>query len=230
MALDAPCSEPYFNGVWNARLPNDCERRVDEILEPFKSSGTPVTWYVTPTSTPLSLGSMLLKHGLHFDGEDPGMALILSQLPDMQIPQGLSIELVENRAMLLEWIRAFSSVFSLPKDREEEMMTFHEAAGFSWDAKVLSFNGIVDGKVVGTSVVAFAPGAVALFGITVLDKYRGKGIGAAMPSLHYIWQGKEDTSWLFWPLRKWDFRFTRNSASRNTARLEITSENFEFTL
>ncbi|MFI5422311.1 MAG: hypothetical protein ACHQ1H_15215, partial [Nitrososphaerales archaeon] len=63
LMLHVPIS--YINGIWNTQLPegSSCENRVEEILEPFKSSETPVTWYVTPCFTPSNLGSMLEKHG-----------------------------------------------------------------------------------------------------------------------------------------------------------------------
>jgi hypothetical protein len=170
----------YINGIWNSKLPADCEKRIEEILAPFKSSKTPVTCYVTPYCSPSNLGSMLEKHGLPYEGEDPGMAATLSELPDMRMPEGLIIKRVENRAMLEQWSETFSIVFKIRKENMDKTMIFQEGGGYSPEAKVQRFIGIVDSKVVGTLVIAYPPGAAVLFGITVLDEYRSKGIGRAM--------------------------------------------------
>jgi ribosomal protein S18 acetylase RimI-like enzyme len=175
----------FVNGIWNTRLPEgaSCDDRVEELLEPFKSSKTPVNWYVTPSCTPPNLGSILEKHGLHYEGEDPGMALPLSELPNMETPKGLTIKLVENKALLEQWVRAFSLVFNVPKHRQGELMIHQEPLGYSPEGKTRRFIGILNSEVIATSIVVFAPGAAVLFGVSVLGEHRGKGIGAAM-TLH----------------------------------------------
>jgi ribosomal protein S18 acetylase RimI-like enzyme len=176
---------PYLNGIWNTKLPEQpaCENRIEEILEPFKSSRTPVTWYVSPSCTPGNLGSLLEKHGLRFEGEYPGMALSLADLEQIKPASGLTIRRVENRTMMEQWIQVFSTVFNVPKDLQEKSMIYTEAVGFSPDAKSQRFIGLVDSRVVATSIISYPPGAVVLAGMTVLDEFRGRGIGAAM-ALH----------------------------------------------
>jgi hypothetical protein len=77
-----------LNGVFNSKLPYDspsCLNRIEEIIAPFKSARVPFTWYITPSCTPSNLGSLLEKQGLRYEGEDPAMALDLSELPEMSL-------------------------------------------------------------------------------------------------------------------------------------------------
>jgi len=172
-----------LNGVFNSKLPYDslsCLNRIEEIMEPFKSARVPFTWYITPSCRPSNLGSLLEKEGLTYRGEDPALALDLLELPALAIPEGLTIKLVENSEMLEQWSGAFSKVYNIPKEKMKVSRPFHEAGGYTSDAKVQHFVGILGSEVVSTCRVAYSGNIVTLSGMAVLENHRRKGIGASM--------------------------------------------------
>jgi len=172
-----------LNGVFNSKLPNDsssCQNRIEQISAPFRSARVPFTWFVTPSCTPSNLGACLEKQGFRYDGEDPGMALDLSELIDMPVPEGLIIKRVENEEMLEQWSDAFAKVYHIRGEMMKISRTFHEACGYAANAKVQHFIGILDSEIVATSRLTFVRDTVYLSGLAVLENHRQKGIGAAM--------------------------------------------------
>jgi ribosomal protein S18 acetylase RimI-like enzyme len=172
-----------LNGVFNARLPHDaasCVARIEQMSTIYRIAQVPFTWHVTPSCTPSNLGELLETQGFHYDGEAPAMALELSKLPELHTPVGLSIKLVNTKEMLERWTECFADVYKIPREKMKISFPFHAAAGFAPDSIVQHFLGILNSEVVSISRVAYARDSLVLSGIAVLDKYRRKGMGAAV--------------------------------------------------
>ena len=182
----------FANGVWRARLGTnfDIDARIDQILEPFRSYKVSLTWYVTPLSTPSNLGDLLVSHGLRFEGEQPGMVIGTGEIPELSLPRGLTIQRVKNKLMFGQWMKVFSKVFDVPAEASIKISQYIDLTGFGEDANKQYYNGALGDRIVGTSVVSFTSKSVVIAGISVLDEFRGRGIGKAL-TLHPLVLGRQ---------------------------------------
>ena len=118
------------------------------------------------------------------------MAIGLAELEESQIPEGLTIERVANRKKSKDWNDVFSIVFEVPNDLAQKTLQFFEMVDYSIDATLEFFIGTIASRVVATSTVCYTTRSVVVSGISVLNEYRGKGIGRAM-TIHLLLLGRQ---------------------------------------
>jgi GNAT superfamily N-acetyltransferase len=142
----------------------------------------PIGWFLLPGSTPEDMGTRLLAHGLEVEGEDPGMAIDLSVLPD----HGPSIEalrIVEvlDPVTLRHWVDAWGESYNnAPESMRESRFKFRLSLGLSATLPYRSFLAYLYDRPVATSELFLGAGVAAAMWVGTTPAARGKGIGAAI--------------------------------------------------
>lgn len=105
----------YYNGVIHTALTtSDPDTIIRPILDFFQTRQQLMTWWVTPSTHPSSLAGHLQAHGLTLGWQDVGMAVDLHRLSaTLSLPDGLTIERVEDRQTMSDWLQAFGPGFDL---------------------------------------------------------------------------------------------------------------------
>ncbi|MBW2087037.1 MAG: GNAT family N-acetyltransferase [Deltaproteobacteria bacterium] len=173
---------PIFNGVLCARLSQDtAHERIEETISYFKYRNIPMMWWTGPCSQPPDLGNYLQAHGLVFAGEQPGMALDMETLNDNPpLPEGLSIEHVQNEEDLKHWTGAVQNGFNLPKFVAKALFDHFAALGLTKNHPRRHYVGRLHGEPVASATLFLGAGVAGLYYIATMKKARHRGIGTAM--------------------------------------------------
>lgn len=175
-----------YNGVARTRF--DPERTPEEIdgqitriqtyLAPYYLG---ISWFIGPSSRPTNLGERLKQHGFLFQGDAPGMAAQLEQLPRaLATPPRLEIVRVANEAHLKEWAAVASQAFGEPAAIQQARCAVHAAFGFAEDAPLQRYVARLDGQPVAMSELFLAAGVAGIYDVATVPQARGQGIGAAI--------------------------------------------------
>jgi ribosomal protein S18 acetylase RimI-like enzyme len=169
---------PFFSGV--ARTNVD-EGEVEATIDRLQSIGSPFRWWVTPSTRPKELASILRARGFRHAYDAPGMIADLTTVPlDAPLPPGITMRQLTRVDELADWLAVFTVVFSSP---EHEHAVWREAyarcgvgeskpwqhfVAFDGDRPLATTSVHVDGDLAGVYFVATMPEA------------RGRGIGSAV--------------------------------------------------
>ena len=126
-----------------------------------------------PTSKPADLTARLVSAGFILHGRRAVMAMDLMKLTENKIPDGVKIQVVENKKMLGEWLKSVSA--GLFK-REMDINPF---SGILNDKRVKFYAAIFEKKIVSTSMVFMSSGVAGIYCVSTLPEFRNKGIGKA---------------------------------------------------
>ncbi len=171
-----------FNGVMRARLaPETEERRIDELIAPFRTRGLEMTWHVGSSSRPNELGALLQQHGLWRELGSPGMAVELARLPDeRQRIARLAIEPVRDEATFAVWLDVMARGFDMPAIARDAIGVACRRFGFAPGAAMRHYLGLLRGEPVASSTLFLAEGVAGIYNVATLPQARRQGIGAAM--------------------------------------------------
>jgi Acetyltransferase (GNAT) domain len=170
----------YFNCVVHADLKGDeAEREITASLERMRAHDVPGSWHVGPSMRPPDLGARLLAHGFEYGGDDIGMAIDLSALPEaVAVPESFVVERVRDEARLGEWVATFGTGYGVG------------SADVRWFEGVLRRIGVegawryylgrLEGEPVATSALLFAAGVAGIYCVSTVEPARRRGIGAAV--------------------------------------------------
>lgn len=169
-----------FNSVGWARFqPETIDRQIDAVLDCFRTRSLPIVWHVGPTTEPADLGDALLKHGMVFVEDEPGMALEIARMNNsIPVPSELSIEVVSNEDELYEWINVW--LFPMQDEIRRAHFLARRALWLESDRTLTCFVGRWEGKPVATSMLYLGKGVAAVHHVATLPEYRRRGIGSAM--------------------------------------------------
>jgi hypothetical protein len=103
----------YHNCVVNADLTEEeADREITASLEHMRAHGVPGSWHVGPSMRPPNLGRRLTAHGFEYGGDDIGMAVDLSALPEeVPTPADFVVERVRDEAGLAAWVETLGRGF-----------------------------------------------------------------------------------------------------------------------
>jgi hypothetical protein len=92
----------YHNCVVHADLTEeDADQEIEASLERMRALGVPGSWHVGPSMCPSDLGVRLVAHGFEYGGDDIGMAVDLSELPEeVTVPPDFVVEWVRDKTGL----------------------------------------------------------------------------------------------------------------------------------
>jgi ribosomal protein S18 acetylase RimI-like enzyme len=140
-----------------------------------------MSWLVGPGSRPADLGTRLQAHGLVLDGEAPGMALDLAQLPDADpLPSDGTIVEVEDDDGLARWIDTCVEGSELPGVIASMLHSVHAQQPFRPAPDVHYFLAQRGSEPVATSLLVLGGGVAGIYCVATLPSARRQGIGSAV--------------------------------------------------
>ena len=111
--FDTPLPLIPYNGVLKFQAKEDAPNKIAAIVEHYQKRAVPFMWIVHPSSLPLDLPVQLKQHGLQDVEPIYGMAMDLSNLPDIPpLPEGIEIRKIED---------------------ERDVTAFHQFAAWRWN-------------------------------------------------------------------------------------------------
>ena len=170
----------YHNCVVHADLRREeADGEIEASLERMQAHGVPGSWHVGPSMRPSDLGERLVAHGFEYGGDDIGMAVDLSEVPEeMPTPEGFVIERVRDEAGLAAWIEALGLGFGEGPVEAEWAGEMYRRLGFegSWRHYV----GLLAGEPVATATSFFGAGVAGIYFVCTVERARRRGIGAGL--------------------------------------------------
>ena len=128
---------------------------------------------------PPDLGERLLAHGFEYGGDDIGMAVDLSEMPEeMPTPEDFFIERVRDEAGLAAWIEALGLGFGEGPVEAEWAGEMYRRLGFEGPWR--HYVGILGGKPVATATSYFGAGVAGIYFVSTVERARRRGIGAGI--------------------------------------------------
>jgi GNAT superfamily N-acetyltransferase len=170
----------YHNCVVHADLkPEEADQEIEASLRRMQAHGVPGSWHVGPSMRPSDLGERLVAHGLEYGGDDIGMAVDLSTLPEeVPTPAEFVVERVRDEVGLAAWIEALGSGFGAGPVEAEWAGEMYRRLGFEGPWR--HYVGLLAGDPVATSTSFFDVGVAGIYFVCTVERARRRGIGAAI--------------------------------------------------
>ena len=172
---------PLFNSVLRQRLmPETVDDAINAAITRCKLKGVPMLWWTGPSTQPADLGSRLSERGFQTE-KLPGMAVDLDSLPkNLQLPQDLMIERVEDDEIMRKWCHVLCAAFKMPDFVGDAFFDFSRSIGFDPHSPYRNYIGSLKDEVVAISTLFLGAGVAGIYSVATLQSARRKGIGAAM--------------------------------------------------
>jgi GNAT superfamily N-acetyltransferase len=172
----------YFNCVVHADLaPEEADGEIEASIELMRAHGVPGSWHVGPSMRPPGLGARLVAHGFQYGGDDTGMAVDLSALPEeVPAPADFVVERVSDEAGLAEWAATFGSGFGIGPAEAAWLREMLRRLGYDDEGAWRHYLGRLSGEPVATSSLFFAAGVAGVYCVSTVERARRRGIGAAV--------------------------------------------------
>jgi len=170
----------YHNCVVHADLAQEeADPEIEASLQRMQAHGVPGSWHVGPSMRPSDLGERLIAHGFEYGGDDIGMAVDLSTLPEeVRAPADFVVERVRDEAGLAAWVETLGSGFGEGPVEAEWVGEMYRRLGLEkpWRHYV----GLLAGDPVATSTSFLEVGVAGIYFVCTVERARRRGIGAAM--------------------------------------------------
>jgi GNAT superfamily N-acetyltransferase len=172
----------YHNCVVYADLTEgEADGEIEASLGRMRAQGVPGSWHVGPSMRPHDLGTRLLAQGFEYGGDDIGMAMDLSTLPEeVQTPAGFAIERVRDEADLAAWVETLGSGFGEGPVEAEWVGEMYLRLGLGDRGPWRHYLGLSDGEPVATATSFFGAGVVGIYFVSTVERARRRGIGAGI--------------------------------------------------
>jgi GNAT superfamily N-acetyltransferase len=170
----------YHNCVVHADLTQEeADPEIEASLQRMQAHGVPGSWHVGPSMRPSDLGERLIAHGFEYGGDDIGMAVDLSTLPEeVPAPADFVVERVRDEAGLAAWIEALGSGFGEGPVEAEWVGEMYRRLGFEGPWR--HYLGRLAGEPVATATSFFGAGVAGIYFVCTVERARRRGIGAAV--------------------------------------------------
>lgn len=177
-------NHPIFNWIWRVRFSeHSAEERINKSMEYFHERKLPMSWYVTPFSTPSNILTLLTNTGLKVSEKGaPAMACNLRDFKEDQLDEALkrtmiNVIKVETEEDLQRWGKVFYEGFDLPSHVGEK---FLEMLQLFDQSHMTNYLATLNGEPVAISQVLYHSGVAGIYCVATLHNYRSKGIGTAV--------------------------------------------------
>ena len=170
------------NRVFNARLKGNFDDKLLEVVQRFELWRVPISWDISPSSRPRNLGQHLERFGFVKRGEMLGMALELSQLKPLPLPQNATIEPV-NEENIDIWAKVIALANQIPRTRMAMLQKIYEPTLESsvWRHYLAK----VGGAGVATCSLLHSnstPDVVGVYWVATAPKFQRQGLAVGMTS------------------------------------------------
>jgi GNAT superfamily N-acetyltransferase len=182
----------YFNCVVHADLSEEAaDQEIKASLELMRTHDVPGSWHVGPSMRPPDLGARLVSHGFQYGGDDRGMVVDLSTLPEeVPVPPDFVVERVRDEARLAEWAATFGSGFGIGPAEAAWFGEMLRRLGYGDEGAWRHYLGRLSGEPVATSSLFFAAGVAGVYCVSTVERARRRGLGAAV-TLAALHEAKE---------------------------------------
>jgi GNAT superfamily N-acetyltransferase len=172
----------YHNCVVHADLTEEeADREIEASLERMRARRVPGSWHVGPSMRPPDLDTRLLAHGFEYGGDDIGMAMDLSALPErVPVPTNLVIERVRDEAGLAAWVETLGSGFGEGPVEAEWVGEMYRRLGLDDEGPWRHYLGLWAGEPVATATSFLGAGIVGIYFVFTVESARRRGIGAGI--------------------------------------------------
>ncbi|MFE0456970.1 GNAT family N-acetyltransferase [Streptomyces sp. NPDC058914] len=168
-------AQPQFNGVVRLRSLDVAEEAMATARE--RLAGVPWWWWVGPDS-PAGTADALTGLGAVPLGPVPLMTRFLHRVEPTEEPPGLTVEEVGDRDRLTELVRTYGNSMGMSPDLEAGVVGVEEKRPDNAD--IVRLAAVLDGQVVGTTVVITAHQVAGLFLVHVAPSHGRLGVGGAL--------------------------------------------------
>jgi GNAT superfamily N-acetyltransferase len=173
--------DPLFNGVMTAQLAREeVDERIDELQAEFQSRDLPLEWTVGSSTKPRDLGENLLRKGLTNRLVVPGMAMDLGSLPEVPVPDGLTIQRPDTPQELETCIRIACVGFQIAEPLVRKLVDIERSMPADHRESTVLYLGRMRGEPVASTTLFLSAGVAGLYFVSTLPAARGRGIGGAM--------------------------------------------------
>ncbi len=171
--------EAKYNGVALAQFDvNGIASGVDTLLAEFKARKIPLMWWVGSRTQPPHLGRYLQQRQFIHNRDMIGMAAELSELHlELDPTRSLTLELVENKTQLKEWIPPFIESFNVSAEAADVDFDFFAAISFLPESLWRHYLARSNGKVISIASLFLGAGVAGLYNIATPVYARGQGYG-----------------------------------------------------
>lgn len=159
------------------------DRRIEELLAPFRARRRRMRWWIPPTATPDDLLERVVAHGLEPEYADEAMACDLTDWQPPDLPHGVTVERVVDATTFHTWTETFAYAFDATPGRADAVFErrFAEIAAGE-DSPIATYLARLDGEPVATAFGRSSGGVVGVYAVGTVAAARRRGIGAAVTS------------------------------------------------
>lgn len=177
----SPIAIGAFNRVMGVRLKaEEAEKAIDTVQAAHAKARVPGSWWLDPRSTPVGLAAALERHGYRREGAVPAMAILLDDLPHVELPAGVTLSWVRGRDQMRAAQRMIGRGFGMPALLADEMADrlalLGDVAGGPARVVLARLNDVP----VASAMAATIDDVAGVYSVVTLPEARGKGLGAAV--------------------------------------------------
>ena len=169
---------PFFSGIATSLLGTD---EVEGVVDRFREKKCAFRWWLTPSTRPRELESILIAQGMSHAYDAPGMLADLTTVPlDAPLPHGITIRRLTHVGELKQWLDVFTAVFSTPEQERAVWLDAYVRCGVAESAPWQHFVAFEGEIPVATTSVLTVGDLAGVYFVATLEEVRGRGIGAAV--------------------------------------------------
>lgn len=173
---------PLCNPIFGAKLSRSgANQVVHGVVEESARMRVPRLWIVDSRTTPHDIGKTLLENGFKLVAENTAMSLDLRHLPSGKpLPADFGIEPVEDEKSLESFVSTMDRAFDVPQSDDRILRSAEKSLMKCGKDYCQRYLGSMSGSPAAVSLLLRTPRVAGIYCVGTLDKFRNKGIGAAM--------------------------------------------------
>lgn len=181
-AIRTPLPLWLFNTVINTTFDDArANRLIDDYLAGYIAAGSPVNWWLGPSTTPGDMDRRLADRGLVRTIGLTGMAADLDQLPQpSDPPPGVTVGPLTDPADLDEWTDLVIDRFHFPIAAAGPMRDLFVDEGVGEDSIFRHFAAWKNSRIIATASVRLEKGSAGLNYVTTAQDHLCRGLGSLM--------------------------------------------------
>jgi len=152
---------------------------IDRIISRIKELNISALWYVTPSSRPSNLKSLLNEHGFSYLKDWNAMAIDTTINRNFDYPSGLEVKEVKQLSELENWAQVLVEGFEIEGKRKELYKNYFINLGTE-DSNIHFYLGILDEKPSASALLFEGQEAAGIYYVGTITEARRKGVAEAM--------------------------------------------------